>query len=188
MMYNLYNAGQTASKQLGLGGSYPTTNTVGGIHYADHLVDRHVVLPFIFDAKSKPHYGAFVSEVPEALVTGDVINTQYLYAGTRVHSIVVHNKAVSTAKLTIKLVNATTGATIGSTTASADLSDVGFTVKAFPVSILPEDTLVQVTIDSGDLRSSCFSTFVELTYYNDDHQCSCARPACDVTFPEPMCS
>ena len=189
MRINLYDAGQSVSHQLGAGGAFPTTNVAGGVHYADHLVDRHVVLPFIFDATA-PKYGSVIREYDnKVLVDGDSMATHWLYGGTKVTDIVAHvKKATEGVTLKVQLRNVSDNAVIG-TALTIPLKAAGY-VNLAPTKdiLLTEDAYLDVSIAGGNLHSSCFSLFVELTYFNDQHECGCARIPCEVEFPDMMCA
>lgn len=190
MRINLYDAGQSVSHQLGAGGAFPTTNVAGGVHYADHLVDRHVVLPFIFDATA-PKYGSVIREYDnKVLVDGDSMATHWLYGGTKVTDIVAHVKKATDARVTLKaqLRKVSDNAVIG-TALTIPLTAAGY-VNLAPAKgiLLTEDAYLDVSIAGGNLHSSCFSLFVELTYFNDQHECGCARIPCEVEFPDMMCA
>lgn len=189
MRINLYDAGQSVSHQLGAGGAFPTTNVAGGVHYADHLVDRHVVLPFIFDATA-PKYGSVIREYDnKVLVDGDSMATHWLYGGTKVTDIVAHvKKATEGVTLKAQLRKVSDNAVIG-TALTIPLTDAGYVNLALAKGILlTEDAYLDVSIAGGNLHSSCFSLFVELTYFNDQHECGCARIPCEVEFPDMMCA
>ena len=189
MRINLYDAGQSVSHQLGAGGAFPTTNVAGGVHYADHLVDRHVVLPFIFDATA-PKYGSVIRGYDnKVLVDGDSMATHWLYGGTKVTDIVAHvKKATEGVTLKAQLRKVSDNAVIG-TALTIPLTDAGY-VNLAPAKgiLLTEDAYLDVSIAGGNLHSSCFSLFVELTYFNDQHECGCARIPCEVEFPDMMCA
>lgn len=189
MRINLYDAGQSVSHQLGAGGAFPTTNVAGGVHYADHLVDRHVVLPFIFDATA-PKYGSVIREYDnKVLVDGDSMATHWLYGGTKVTDIVAHvKKATEGVMLKAQLRKVSDNAVIG-TALTIPLAAAGY-VNLDPSKgiLLTEDAYLDVSIAGGNLHSSCFSLFVELTYFNDQHECGCARIPCEVEFPDMMCA
>ena len=189
MRINLYDAGQSVSHQLGAGGAFPTTNVAGGVHYADHLVDRHVVLPFIFDATA-PKYGSVIREYDnKVLVCGDSMATHWLYDGTKVTDIVAHvKKATKGVTLKAQLRKVSDNAVIG-TALTIPLTAAGY-VNLAPAKgiLLTEDAYLDVSIAGGNLHSSCFSLFVELTYFNDQHECGCARIPCEVEFPDMMCA
>lgn len=189
MRINLYDAGQSVSHQLGAGGAFPTTNVAGGVHYADHLVDRHVVLPFIFDATA-PKYGSVIREYDnKVLVDGDSMATHWLYGGTKVTDIVAHvKKATEGVTLKAQLRKVSDNAVIGNAL-TIPLTDAGY-VNLAPAKgiLLTEDAYLDVSIAGGNLHSSCFSLFVELTYFNDQHECGCARIPCEVEFPDMMCA
>lgn len=189
MRINLYDAGQSVSHQLGAGGAFPTTNVAGGVHYADHLVDRHVVLPFIFDATA-PKYGSVIREYDnKVLVDGDSMATHWLYGGTKVTDIVAHvKKATEGVTLTAQLRKVSDNDVIG-TALTIPLTAAGYVNLAPAIDILlTEDAYLDVSIAGGNLHSSCFSLFVELTYFNDQHECGCARIPCEVEFPDMMCA
>lgn len=189
MRINLYDAGQSVSHQLGAGGAFPTTNVAGGVHYADHLVDRHVVLPFIFDATA-PKYGSVIREYDnKVLVDGDSMATHWLYGGTKVTDIVAHvKKATEGVTLKAQLRKVSDNAVIG-TALTIPLAAAGYVNLAPSKDILlTEDAYLDVSIAGGNLHSSCFSLFVELTYFNDQHECGCARIPCEVEFPDMMCA
>ena len=189
MRINLYDAGQSVSHQLGAGGAFPTTNVAGGVHYADHLVDRHVVLPFIFDATA-PKYGSVIREYDnKVLVDGDSMATHWLYGGTKVTDIVAHvKKATEGVTLKAQLRKVSDNAVIG-TALTIPLTDAGYVNLVSTKGILlTEDAYLDVSIAGGNLHSSCFSLFVELTYFNDQHECGCARIPCEVEFPDMMCA
>ena len=189
MRINLYDAGQSVSHQLGAGGAFPTTNVAGGVHYADHLVDRHVVLPFIFDATA-PKYGSVIREYDnKVLVDGDSMATHWLYGGTKVTDIVAHvKKATEGVTLKAQLRKVSDNAVIG-TALTIPLAAAGYVNLATAKGIfLTEDAYLDVSIAGGNLHSSCFSLFVELTYFNDQHECGCARIPCEVEFPDMMCA
>lgn len=189
MRINLYDAGQSVSHQLGAGGAFPTTNVAGGVHYADHLVDRHVVLPFIFDATA-PKYGSVIREYDnKVLVDGDSMATHWLYGGTKVTDIVAHvKKATEGVTLKAQLRKVSDNAVIG-TALTIPLTAAGY-VNLAPTKgiLLTEDAYLDVSIAGGNLHSSCFSLLVELTYFNDQHECGCARIPCKVEFPDMMCA
>ena len=189
MRINLYDAGQSVSHQLGAGGAFPTTNVAGGVHYADHLVDRHVVLPFIFDATA-PKYGSVIREYDnKVLVDGDSMATHWLYGGTKVTDIVAHvKKATEGVTLKAQLRKVSDNAVIGNAL-TIPLTSAGY-VNLAPAKgiLLTEDAYLDVSIAGGNLHSSCFSLFVELTYFNDQHECGCARIPCEVEFPDMMCA
>ena len=189
MRINLYDAGQSVSHQLGAGGAFPTTNVAGGVHYADHLVGRHVVLPFIFDATA-PKYGSVIREYDnKVLVDGDSMATHWLYGGTKVTDIVAHvKKATEGVTLKAQLRKVSDNAVIG-TALTIPLAAAGY-VNLAPAKgiLLTEDAYLDVSIAGGNLHSSCFSLFVELTYFNDQHECGCARIPCEVEFPDMMCA
>ena len=189
MRINLYDAGQSVSHQLGAGGAFPTTNVAGGVHYADHLVDRHVVLPFIFDATA-PKYGSVIREYDnKVLVDGDSMATHWLYGGTKVADIVAHvKKATEGVTLKAQLRKVSDNAVIGNAL-TIPLTAAGY-VNLAPTKdiLLAEDAYLDVSIAGGNLHSSCFSLFVELTYFNDQHECGCARIPCEVEFPDMMCA
>lgn len=189
MRINLYDAGQSVSHQLGAGGAFPTTNVAGGVHYADHLVDRHVVLPFIFDATA-PKYGSVIREYDnKVLVDGDSMATHWLYGGTKVTDIVAHvKKATKGVTLKAQLRKVSDNAVIG-TALTIPLTAAGY-VNLAPAKgiLLTEDAYLDVSIAGGNLHSSCFSLLVELTYFNDQHECGCARIPCKVEFPDMMCA
>ena len=189
MRINLYDAGQSVSHQLGAGGAFPTTNVAGGVHYADHLVDRHVVLPFIFDATA-PKYGSVIREYDnKVLVDGDSMATHWLYGGTKVTDIVAHvKKATDGVTLKAQLRKVSDNTVIG-TALTIPLAAAGYVNLAPSKDILlTEDAYLDVSIAGGNLHSSCFSLFVELTYFNDQHECGCARIPCEVEFPDMMCA
>ena len=189
MRINLYDAGQSVSHQLGAGGAFPTTNVAGGVHYADHLVDRHVVLPFIFDATA-PKYGSVIREYDnKVLVDGDSMATHWLYGGTKVTDIVAHvKKATEGVTLKAQLRKVSDNAVIGNAL-TIPLTSAGYVNLAPNKGILlTEDAYLDVSIAGGNLHSSCFSLFVELTYFNDQHECGCARIPCEVEFPDMMCA
>lgn len=189
MRINLYDAGQSVSHQLGAGGAFPTTNVAGGVHYADHLVDRHVVLPFIFDATA-PKYGSVIREYDnKVLVDGDSMATHWLYGGTKVTDIVAHvKKATDGVTLKAQLRKVSDNTAIG-TALTIPLAAAGYVNLAPSKGILlTEDAYLDVSIAGGNLHSSCFSLFVELTYFNDQHECGCARIPCEVEFPDMMCA
>ena len=189
MRINLYDAGQSVSHQLGAGGAFPTTNVAGGVHYADHLVDRHVVLPFIFDATA-PKYGSVIREYDnKVLVDRDSMATHWLYGGTKVTDIVAHvKKATEGVTLKAQLRKVSDNAVIG-TALTIPLAAAGYVNLAPSKGILlTEDAYLDVSIAGGNLHSSCFSLFVELTYFNDQHECGCARIPCEVEFPDMMCA
>lgn len=189
MRINLYDAGQSVSHQLGAGGAFPTTNVAGGVHYADHLVDRHVVLPFIFDATA-PKYGSVIREYDnKVLVDGDSMATHWLYGGTKVTDIVAHvKKTTEGVTLKAQLRKVSDNAAIG-TALTIPLTSAGYVNLAPSKGILlTEDAYLDVSIAGGNLHSSCFSLFVELTYFNDQHECGCARIPCEVEFPDMMCA
>ena len=189
MRINLYDAGQSVSHQLGAGGAFPTTNVAGGVHYADHLVDRHVVLPFIFDATA-PKYGSVIREYDnKVLVEGDSMATHWLYGGTKVTDIVAHvKKATEGVTLKAQLRKVSDNAVIGNAL-TIPLTSAGYVNLAPNKGILlTEDAYLDVSIAGGNLHSSCFSLFVELTYFNDQHECGCARIPCEVEFPDMMCA
>ena len=189
MRINLYDAGQSVSHQLGAGGAFPTTNVAGGVHYADHLVDRHVVLPFIFDATA-PKYGSVIREYDnKVLVDGDSMATHWLYGGTKVTDIVAHvKKATEGVTLKAQLRKVSDNAVIGNAL-TIPLTSAGYANLALTKGILlTEDAYLDVSIAGGNLHSSCFSLFVELTYFNDQHECGCARIPCEVEFPDMMCA
>ena len=189
MRINLYDAGQSVSHQLGAGGAFPTTNVAGGVHYADHLVDRHVVLPFIFDATAQK-YGSVIREYDnKVLVGGDSMATHWLYGGTKVTDIVAHvKKATEGVTLKAQLRKVSDNAVIG-TALTIPLTAAGY-VNLAPAKgiLLTEDAYLDVSIAGGNLHSSCFSLLVELTYFNDQHECGCARIPCEVEFPDMMCA
>ena len=189
MRINLYDAGQSVSHQLGAGGAFPTTNVAGGVHYADHLVDRHVVLPFIFDATA-PKYGSVIREYDnKVLVDGDSMATHWLYGGTKVTDIVAHvKKTTEGVTLKAQLRKVSDNAVIG-TALTIPLTSAGY-VNLAPAKgiLLTEDAYLDVSIAGGNLHSSCFSLFVELTYFNDQLECCCARIPCEVEFPDMMCA
>ena len=189
MRINLYDAGQSVSHQLGAGGAFPTTNVAGGVHYADHLVDRHVVLPFIFDATA-PKYGSVIREYDnKVLVDGDSMATHWLYGGTKVTDIVAHvKKATEGVTLKAQLRKVSDNAVIGNAL-TIPLTAAGY-VNLAPTKdiLLTEDAYLDVSIAGGNLHSSCFSLIVELTYFNDQHECGCARIPCEVEFPDMMCA
>ena len=189
MRINLYDAGQSVSHQLGAGGAFPTTNVAGGVHYADHLVDRHVVLPFIFDATA-PKYGSVIREYDnKVLVDGDSMATHWLYGGTKVTDIVAHvKKETEGVTLKAQLRKVSDNAVIGNAL-TIPLTSAGYVNLAPNKGILlTEDAYLDVSIAGGNLHSSCFSLFVELTYFNDQHECGCARIPCEVEFPDMMCA
>lgn len=189
MRINLYNAGKSVSYQLGNGGSLPSEGVEGGVHYAHHLVDRHVVLPFIYDATLQSFQNVLNQYDREILVDGDSAATHWLYAGTKVYDIVFNIKQPTAGvTLTAQLRKASDGSAIGDPL-TVDMSTTGY-VQLAPTApvFLSEDTYLDVAIAGGNLHTSCFSIMVELVYFNDQHKCACVRVPCEVEFPEPMCS
>lgn len=188
MRYNLFNSGRSVQTSLLDGSMLPTEDVEGGIYYAGHLVRRHVVLPFIYDATMPKFVQLAETMNTKPLIDGDSFASHYLYAGTKVQDVVFHVKKAS-AGITLKaqLRKASDASAIGNPF-TVDMSAEGYfrsdmLIQAF----LEDDAFLDVKISGGDLSAACFAAFVELTFFNDHHQCACVQPCCDAEFPEPNC-
>lgn len=188
MRINLFAAGQAQSSGDIRGGGFPTTNVPGGVHYAAHLARRHVVLPFVFDGTWSKFTGIIERTEGVGFGDGDSIATHWLYAGTKVTDIVAHVKAVTAGvTLTAQLRKYSDDSAVGAPL-EIPLTATGY-LRLAPETqdILTEDCYLDVAIAGGSIERACFAIFAELTYFNDEHECGCARLPCDVEFPDPMC-
>lgn len=186
MRINMYDAGLSVSQRLGDGVGYPTTNVEGGVHYAAHLLGRHVVVPFIYDAGMQK-YASFIAEQNSTvLVENDTIATHWLYAGTKITDIVAHIKQPVAGLSLVAQVRKVSDNTAVGAAFTIDASKAGYTNTGKTLPIAAEDVYLDVAIKGGNLHTACFSLFVELTYFNDQHKCSCAKIPCKVEFPNPM--
>lgn len=186
MRINLFSAGQTSGNIND--GSFPTSNVKGGVHYAAHLANRHVVLPFVFDGTWHKFTGVIEDTKGVGFSDGDSMATHWLYEGSKVTDIVAHVKGETAGvTLTAQLRKVSDNSTVGEPlTISLDKKDY---IRLDPKKaiFLKEDAYLDVAIAGGNVKSSCFSIMVELVYFNDQHDCGCRREPCEVEYPEPMC-
>lgn len=186
MRINLFSAGQTSGNIND--GSFPTSNVKGGVHYAAHLAQRHVVLPFVFDGTWHKFTGIIENTKGVGFDNGDSMATHWLYEGSKVTDIVAHVKGVTAGvTLTAQLRKVSDDSPIGGPL-TIGLDTAGYIRLAPKTAIfLEEDAYLDVAIAGGNVKSSCFAIMVELTYFNDQHDCGCRREPCEVEYPDPMC-
>ena len=72
-------------------------------------------------------------------------------------------------------------------THEVDLSKVGYFV--FDVNeFLQTNGDLTIVKKSGTFESACFSAFVEVNDFSDEHQCHCGVLPCDTEYPDPLCT
>ena len=72
-------------------------------------------------------------------------------------------------------------------THEVDLSKVGYFV--FDVNeFLQTNGDLTIVKKSGTFESACFSAFVEVNDFSDEHQCHCSVLPCDTEYPDPLCT
>ena len=72
-------------------------------------------------------------------------------------------------------------------THEVDLSKVGYFV--FDINkFLQTNGDLTIIKKAGTFNSACFSAFVEVNDFSDEHQCMCGVIPCDTTFPDPLCT
>lgn len=72
-------------------------------------------------------------------------------------------------------------------THEVDLSKVGYFV--FDVNeFLQTNGDLTIVKKSGTFESACFSAFVEVNDFSDEHQCHCGVLPCNTEYPDPLCT
>jgi hypothetical protein len=167
---------------------YASGNTKGDIRYTPHHAVRQFVLPMDFDGARYDWQSYFKMELatgkPEE---GDTFDWYWLNEGTEVKRFVIHNKVAAEGVEVEFQMYDNAGAPVGAAIA-ADLSEVAFINLGEAVdTAMPTNGTVQMKVVAGDLRTACFSTFIELTDFRSAKACSCAPIICDVELPDPGC-
>lgn len=72
-------------------------------------------------------------------------------------------------------------------THEVDLSKVGY--FAFDIDkFLQTNGDLTIIKKAGTFNSACFSAFVEVNDFSDEHQCVCGVLPCDTDYPDPLCT
>jgi hypothetical protein len=162
----------------------------GFIHYASHLMTRHKVIPLNFDGAHGNWHSYFKQEMPSGHpVLNDEFDMLWLNAGSRINSIVIHNKVVAPAATAVTVRIEDTAGVVVLAAVTVPLTTAGWV--SIPVNLLltqNASVVVKHTAGpAGSLEQTCFTVFADLVNYYSEHECSCATTFCDVTMPNPVC-
>jgi hypothetical protein len=167
---------------------YASGNTAGDIRYTPHHAVRQFVLPMDFDGSAGDWNAYMRMELPTGkFEVGDTVSWYWINEGTEVKRFVIHNKTAAPGVKVEFQLRDKTGAAVGAPIV-ADLATAGFINlgEAVDEAMLTNGT-VEMKLVSGDLRTACFSTFIELTDFRSAKGCNCAPIICDTPDPEPIC-
>lgn len=179
------------------------------VRYEGLLLNRHIVLPFYFDAgkDSWRHY----TKMEGKFAVGDTLRTHLVGAHALLTNLVFHNKLASGLRNDRGEIETATqvevsfikgdGSPVDNTQAvTIDLSKVGTTVINATGKVADagaaidmqqvfttEKVYVQIKLNAGTLDEGCFSAFLELVDMYDVRGCTCVAAPCETEYPNPLC-
>lgn len=179
------------------------------VRYEGLLLNRHIVLPFYFDA-GKEGWRNY-AKMEGKFAVGDTLRTHLVGAHALLTNLVFHNKLASgirndrgeietATQVEVSFVKAD-GTKVDNTEAvTIDLSKVGTTVINATGKVAEdgavvdmqqvfttEKVFVQVKLTAGTLDEGCFSAFLELVDMFDVRGCTCVPATCETEYPDPLC-
>lgn len=179
------------------------------VRYEGLLLNRHIVLPFQFDAGLEGWRN--YTKMEGQFEVGDTLRTHLVGQHALLTNLVFHNKVASgerndqgtittATQVEVQFIKADGSKLDNTETVTIDLSQVGTTVinatgkvgEAGAVIdmqqiLTSEKVFVEIKLTQGTLKDSCFSAFLELVDMYDVRGCTCVKEPCEVEYPDPLC-
>ena len=181
------------------------------VRYEGLLLNRHIVLPFLFDA-GLDGWLNYV-EMEGKIEVNDELRTHLVGHHANIKKLVFHNKMKSgerdpanpntittPTKVEVSFVDKAGAPLTGTSPVELDLSTVGTHIidAAGLINLsggdyvetglfTTDNAFVSVKLTAGTLSDACFSMFLELVDFIDVRGCSCLPTPCESNFPDPNC-